>query len=256
MTPTALTQAFVLRSHAYGESDRIVTLITEDFGKMSGIAKGAMRSRRRFANTLEPFAKIRLTFRVRPRSDLVFIEHCDLAYALRGFGNDLERFAWGSYILELTDRLVMGREPGVEVFRLVETALSMLDSTGPRPSVVRAFELHILGAIGYRPEFARCRGCGSSVSHMQSVLIVPARGGVVCPRCRPATGVTHELAGHTLAMLADLQRLPISAAASRTSDREAAAAETALEGFIAQVLTRPLRSLAVLSALRQPVPTC
>ena len=256
MTQPALTAAFVLRSHAYGESDRIVRFITEDFGKVSGIAKGAMRSRRRFVNTLEPFVKIRLAFRVRPRSELAFIERCELIGILRGFGSDLDRFACGSYVLELTDQLVMGREAGTEIFRLVETTLSMLDSIGPCPSVVRAFELHVLGAIGYRPDLTSCRACGRSVSTLPSVLIVPARGGVVCTRCRPATGVTHTLKGHTLAMLADLQRHPVSAAASRVSDQEDAAAESALEGFIAHVITRPLRSPAVLSALRQPASTC
>ena len=35
------TPAIVLRARDYAESDRIVTLLTRDFGKLSGIAKGA-----------------------------------------------------------------------------------------------------------------------------------------------------------------------------------------------------------------------
>jgi DNA repair protein RecO (recombination protein O) len=49
------TEAIVLRAIDYGESDRIVTFCTADFGKIRGIAKGARRSRKRFANALEPF---------------------------------------------------------------------------------------------------------------------------------------------------------------------------------------------------------
>ena len=68
------TLGFVLRSRPYGESDRIVTLITEEHGKITGIAKGAKNSRRRFGGTLEPFLHVRIVFRQRPASELVFLE--------------------------------------------------------------------------------------------------------------------------------------------------------------------------------------
>ncbi len=256
MGTPALTAALVLRSHPYGESDRIVTFITEDFGKVSGIAKGAMRSRRRFVNTLEPFVKVRLAFRFRPRSDLVFIERCELIEIWRGFGSDLERFVCASYILELTDRMVMGREPGGEIFRLVEATLSTLDSADSCPAVIRAFELHLLGAAGYRPDLTHCRACGRPAADLPSAVIVPARGGVFCPRCRPAADTAHALTGRTLAALAELQRSPVGTTAPRVLQQEAAAAEAALEGLITHVTTRPLRSRAVMSALRQTVPAC
>jgi len=59
------TPALVLRTRPFGESDRIVTLLTEQHGKVAGIAKGAKNSRRRFAGTLEPFVLIRAVFRQR-----------------------------------------------------------------------------------------------------------------------------------------------------------------------------------------------
>ena len=46
------SRAVVLRWRSYGESDKIATLLTEDAGKLTGIAKGAKNSRRRFANSL------------------------------------------------------------------------------------------------------------------------------------------------------------------------------------------------------------
>src|SRR5437016_5754381 len=79
------TSALVLRTRPYGESDRIVTLITEQHGKVTGIAKGAKNSRRRFAGTLEPFVLIRAVFRQRTTSDLVFLLRCELEGTLRAF---------------------------------------------------------------------------------------------------------------------------------------------------------------------------
>lgn len=254
MSTVTVTSGFVLRARSYGESDRIVSFITEDFGKMTGIAKGAMRSRRRFVNTLEPFVKVRVTFRVRSRSDLAFLDRCDLLEALPAFGTDLDRFAFGSYVLELTDLMVMGRESGVEIFRLVDTTLRALDRDGARSGIIRAFELHMLSAAGYRPELGHCGRCGTGVAPLESVLIVAARGSAFCPTCRPPRDQAHTVAGPTAAMLADLQSNPIGA--MDQPDHHATATEAALQELLAQVITRPLRSRAVLTALRQPVPAC
>jgi DNA repair protein RecO (recombination protein O) len=56
------TEAIVLRRFDYGESDWIVTFYTSDFGKIRGIAKGARRSQKRFANTLELFSCSHILF--------------------------------------------------------------------------------------------------------------------------------------------------------------------------------------------------
>ena len=56
--PATTTRAILLRSVAYGEADRIVTLLTDAHGKVALMARGARRSQRRFAGSLEPFAVI------------------------------------------------------------------------------------------------------------------------------------------------------------------------------------------------------
>ena len=56
------TWAIDIKTLDYGESDRIVTFYTSDFGKVKGIAKGAKRSKRRFSNALEVFTLSRLIF--------------------------------------------------------------------------------------------------------------------------------------------------------------------------------------------------
>jgi DNA repair protein RecO (recombination protein O) len=188
--PELATPAFVLRTRPYGESDRIVTFITEQHGKLTGIAKGAKNSRRRFAGTLEPFVRIQVVFRHRTGSDLAFLLRCDLLGVLRAFTRDLDRFAAGSYVLELTDRMVFAHESGREVYALVKDALTLLDAGAPIEPVLRAFELHLLGATGYAPALDRCRTCGASAEPGARIYLALERGGLVCRGCvRPGEPV-------------------------------------------------------------------
>src|SRR5262245_31804108 len=91
------TPAIILRSRVYGESDKIVTFLTRNWGKVTGIAKGAKRSRRRFVNVLESFTHVELRFRPSRGEELAFIFGCELLQNFREPSRDLQRFAIANY---------------------------------------------------------------------------------------------------------------------------------------------------------------
>jgi len=248
------TSALVLRTRPYGESDRIVTLITEQHGKVTGIAKGAKNSRRRFAGSLEPFVLIRAVFRQRTTSDLVFLLRCELQGTLRAFTRDLDCFAAGSYVLELTDRMVFGRESGHEVYRLGLDALTLLDAGAPADPVLRAFELHLLAASGYAPALDRCRACGRAAEREDPRYLTLERGGLVCRRCVRVDEPVRPVAAATARELARLARSPLAEAAAGTDAailREAAAVTAQL---VAAVTSGPVHSLGLLGRTRVDSP--
>jgi len=244
------TSALVLRTRPYGESDRIVTLITEQHGKVTGIAKGAKNSRRRFAGTLEPFVLIRAVFRQRTTSDLVFLLRCELEGTLRAFTRDLDCFAAGSYVLELTDRMVFGRESGHEVYRLGLDALTLLDAGVPADPVLRAFELHLLAASGYAPALDRCRGCGRSADGGTTLYLVVERGGLVCRACLAVGEVIRPVDAATARELARLAASPLSEAASGAGERVLDDAALVAERLLDAVTSGPLRSRSFLARNR------
>jgi len=248
------TAAFVLRARPYGESDRIITLITETQGKVTGIAKGAKNSRRRFAGTLEPFVHVRTVFRQRPSSDLAFLVRCEFLGVFRRFTSDLERFAAGSYVLELTDRMVFGRESGREVYRLVADVLALLDAGTPTEPVLRAFELHLLAASGYAPALDRCRACGTPADGAERVYLSVARGGVLCRGCVPAGEAVRPIAGATAVELARLAAGPLAGTTARLSARTLVEAAAVAEHLLAAVTSGPLRSREFVARARVDSP--
>ena len=102
------TEAIVLRLLDYGESDRIVTFSTADFGKIRGIAKGARRSRKRFTNALEPFCHSRMMFSRKSPDSLALIEECDVLCHFPSIRADLEKTLVASCLIELTDHFTPG----------------------------------------------------------------------------------------------------------------------------------------------------
>ena len=116
------TEALVLRVREFGESDRIVHLLTPDWGRVSAIAKGAKRSRKRFAGTLDLFHRLRVSIERRRPGTMARLEDSrliDPAVALR---RDPRRFALAAYLVELIDRLATEGATGREGARVFEAA--------------------------------------------------------------------------------------------------------------------------------------
>jgi DNA repair protein RecO (recombination protein O) len=248
------TPAFMLRARPYGESDRIVTFITEQHGKVTGIAKGAKNSRRRFAGTLEPFVHVRVVFRQRPASDLVFLLRCELLAALKGFTRDLDRFAAGSYVLELTDRMVIGRESSREVYGLVREALTLLDAGASPDPLLRAFELHMLAASGYAPALDHCRGCGVDVTEGGGLYLAIERGGLVCRRCVRTGEPVRPVGAATARELARLAAGPLASAATRAAAASLAEAAAVAEHLLGAATSGPVRSRDFIAQTRVDYP--
>lgn len=246
-----VTPAVVVRTRAFGESDKIVTFLTRDLGKVAGIAKGAQRSKRRFVNVLEPFTHVDVTLRLRRGSDLAFVNACVLRDAPISLARDLVKFASASYVLELTDRMVRGHEAGPDTYELVRDAIALLEHGDPEPGVLRAFDLHLLRLTGYEPELDRCRRCGTGVAAGTTMYVHPARGGVLCARCR-GEGRAYQASAAVLERLIAFQRTDFTDRAGehfRLAPGMAAEARALVRCFFAANLTAPLASEKLLESL-------
>jgi len=201
------TPAIVLRSRPFGESDKIVSLLTKDFGKISGIAKGAMRSRKRFVNSLEPFALVNLRFQDRPPSNLAFILTADLTVGYRQLVNSLESISHAAYLIEITDGLIGEREENHAVYQHLSQSLRYLEKYGTSLRFLTSFELKLLHLVGYQPALDRCRGCAKAP--LQGAVLPWSfslvDGGILCDTCAISRRETLPLGAKAIEILAALQ---------------------------------------------------
>lgn len=201
------TAAIILRNRSIGESDQIITFLSEDHGKISGIAKGAKRSRKRFINSLEPYSLVNLCFRDRPHSDLAFILTSNLVRGFERLTTSLERFSHASYLVEITDGLIGEREENRSVYRHLRDGLCHLDDNGASLRFLTSFELKLLKMVGYQPVLNSCRCCGADfrVSTRDHWRFSLRDGGILCPSCVPSRKETLPLSSAAMEVLTHLQ---------------------------------------------------
>lgn len=244
------TAAIVLRARDYSESDRIVTLLTREFGKLSGIAKGAKASRRRFERKLEPFSHVNLFFKRRPQGQLVFITRAEPGDSMPPpIEEDLAKIALGCYMLELADALTSEEAEAIDAYHVLARALETLGGGAVTLALRQSFELNLLRVAGFGLNFARCRICGVAGEVTGgTVYFIVARGGIVCARCRPQApeGAVRLMAANAAA-LAALAAAPIEHAAMLMHAGSDGA--LAVARFLASILDRKLRSVAFLDSL-------
>lgn len=181
------TAALVARTVDYAESDRVVTLLTEAQGKISALARGARRSRRRFGAALGLFVVGRATVRRRRSPDaLAVLERFEAAENLTtGIGSDLNKVAYGSYMLEAARELWPPEVAEPALFAHLLGALRALAGGAANSALLRSFELQLLTHLGLAPNLVQCVQCGDGVRGGQALGFSVNQGGVICSGCGP-----------------------------------------------------------------------
>ena len=209
---TLETQALVLRVVDLGESDRIAHLLTEETSRLTVIAKGARRSRRRFPGTLDLLNLLAVRIDRRRSGSLARLEQARLVDAFPALRVRPARFALACYLVELIDRLAPEGAGGREARQLFAAALGSLRAIVERTPDARLrvlLELRVLAALGLRPELARCVRCGREVGEGASVSFHVAEGGPLCTRCTSPGDAALVVQLGTLRALDQGLRLPL-----------------------------------------------
>ncbi len=183
------TQALVLRATDVGESDRIVQLLTPEWGRISAMAKNARKSVRRFPGTLDLLNHLQVGFSRRP-GRLAYLSRGALISPMLGLRADPGRFALGCYLAELLGRMAPEENAEAEARMLFDFALHALQTIERRTpdTKLRIFlELQTLSALGMRPELRNCVRCARELSGGQRLGFHVADGGVVCGRCQESS---------------------------------------------------------------------
>jgi DNA repair protein RecO (recombination protein O) len=240
---------------ALGESDRLATFYTREFGKVRGVAKAARRPRSRFGSGLELFTEGQLLFFETERSDLVRVDSFDIIHPFLSVKEDLERLAYGSWVVECLARLSADRDPHAALYGLLLRTLRALEGPSRASRARLCFALRAVDLLGHRLRLDRCLACGTlSPFARGGARLDFTAGGLVCEPCAPYGGDGVEVSVAALGTLRRFRTLSWAGAlGAPLPPRVEAELTRALEAQITRLMGQvPRTSRFLTQTLRAP----
>lgn len=180
------TKGLVIKEQTIGESDRLVTLLTADFGLVKAFVRRAkqLKSRLNSATTLFAYCDFSLY-----RSKDAFV--VDDAVPIEVFFNlrqDIDRLTLAQYFAQLAYELSAEEQPQDELLRLTLNSLHLLCMGEKSITQIKAvFEFRALCLGGYMPSVLACDHCGTYETPLMYFDTIEGR--IYCENCPKAGAV-------------------------------------------------------------------
>lgn len=157
-TKSYSTSAIIIKRVNYSEADRIITLFTREYGKLSVIAKGVRKSTSRRKGHVELFnhvqAQIIQTQGLHILTHVEAIEYfADIPTKFPDAQDAFARINIAYHLTEIVDKLLPEHQPSPVIFDWLRSAYAHLHTQSPNyDNLHRSFKLRLLQELGFWPD--------------------------------------------------------------------------------------------------------
>ncbi|MBE6749647.1 MAG: DNA repair protein RecO [Ruminococcaceae bacterium] len=174
------TEGLVIKEMQVGESDRLVTLFTKEYGILKAFAAGAktIKSKKGAATALLTYS----SFTIQRKKDTYRIYEATPITSFFTLGGDIEVVALSTYFCELAQNFAESGVPNNELLRLILNSLHFLNKEKRYPPLIKAItELRTAVLSGYSPNLVACDGCGKFEDDIMFLSL--SDGRLFCNEC-------------------------------------------------------------------------
>ena len=144
-------EGIVIKRTNFGEADRLVTLFTKSWGKMTVIARGVRKLASKRAGALELFNEVKAQI-VQGRGQLDTLAEVEIGNTFPSWRHKLGRITLAYQMCEAVDKLTADHQPHPQVYDILVTALSQISGLGQNwKSKIESWLLEILVDLGFWP---------------------------------------------------------------------------------------------------------
>lgn len=186
---TYKTRGVIIKRRNFGEADRILTIFTERYGKISAIAKGVRKPLSKLSGHLELFYFT--DFVLAEGKNLDVVCGAQLIEGFAGLRKNLHATQQAYYLAELIDKLLHDESENNEIFIMFINSLRLI-SGGTGSLLLRYFELQLLLQLGHKPEVGVCVKCRDKLNP-EKIFWSNELGGALCEDCRQYSEVFLEI---------------------------------------------------------------
>lgn len=171
-------EGIVIRTTDYGETNKIVTLYTREFGKVGVMARGAKKPSSRLAAVTQLFTYGHYLFQA--SSGLGGLQQGEMISSMRSIREDIFLTAHASYVVDLTDKVTEDKKSNPFMFELLLQTLNYMNEGYDMEILTFIYEMKMLNVQGLYPVLDRCTNCGSTEGEFHFSI---REGGLLCHRC-------------------------------------------------------------------------
>lgn len=184
--PSLRDHAVVLRNQLLGESDRIVTLLCREHGKVRAVAKGVRKTTSRIGSRLAPFMVVDVQWSTGKSLGIVQQVETVGAYAT-AMASDYEAYTSAAAMVETADQLTHHEATRQQFLLLVGGLRALAERAHPTSLILDSYLLRALSLAGWSPSVDACAQTGQPGPHRH---FVPALGGMVSAEVAPPGSLT------------------------------------------------------------------
>ena len=199
---TTILEGMVSRAAEYRESDRMLTILTPQAGKLSANARGSRKPSSPLLACSQPFCYGEFT--LKEINGILYVNQCDLRESFFDLRTDFLRLEAAAMVLRLCESGMKKNVPAPELFYHAYSSIAIIAyGENPPADGLICFLLNFLRIMGYTPGTTRCALCGKSTYGGGFSSDV----GALCPEC---TSRRAAKAAEPLTLLAMSKMLCIS----------------------------------------------
>ena len=176
------TSGIVLKTQHWRETSKLVSLYTEDFGKIKAIAKGLKVKKGKGTGGLAQFSENEVIF-YKKRSGLHLIDKWNFKDSNSALYGSFKKLVIASIMVEMVNECVSGEERNSRLYELLKTTLGLLGEGGDEELFLASFILHFLDNLGYKPHLERCSRCKTG-KFSGPLLFALNKGSLTCENCK------------------------------------------------------------------------
>ena len=182
--------AICIRATDFSETSQIVTLFTQNNGKISAIAKGSKRAKSSFDGTIEVFSVGQIVFSHRENQKLATLTEFEQRSQGGSLASNLSALNCGFFAAELINQLTDEYDPHPELFDRLVKFLEDIQQTEDKGQILGfmiLFELGLLREVGLQPILHRCANCkGKFDKGLGEIYFSSSVNGLICRDCEGA----------------------------------------------------------------------
>jgi len=175
------TRAIILKKQNTGEYDQLVTCYTEEFGKVTAVAKSVLKPSSIQAMHLDIFNLVDFELLNGRATPIITGAQAEKTYP--NLKNNLACLAIGYFFAETANKLFFEYQKDEAIWTFLRLLMEKLDA---RPvdmnELLKSEQVEFFNILGYAPNLDECTFCSAQIDGRLTTYSIEARGAI-CQNC-------------------------------------------------------------------------